>query len=274
MEFITAKEATAILHVSVETLRRWADDGQIQTQRTKGGHRRYSKADVLALAGAAPKAPAASKVLAPVIPAPAPAAAAPIQTPQPTASRSRWSVHPALIGMLLGIVFFNVISYTKHYLHEKAIEKYQINAEPRVAIKTAFMAMKAWTVDNYDKDFLPLGDNTPPETVATQTDETFPRTVLSEISSMEPQLYLARNTTGNRSGVVAIKSEGPRSLAYCAKGSRDQRFYCLQSVNDDYFYASGSNETLTRKALREGKAISNQSGTAILSWPKLKDPRD
>lgn len=49
MDFINAKEATALLHVSAETLRRWADEGKIETIRTDGGHRRYLKSDVLQL---------------------------------------------------------------------------------------------------------------------------------------------------------------------------------------------------------------------------------
>lgn len=38
---VPIKEASAILGVSVDTLRRWEKEGKITSQRTDGGHRRY-----------------------------------------------------------------------------------------------------------------------------------------------------------------------------------------------------------------------------------------
>ncbi|WP_066636731.1 IS607 family transposase [Desulfolucanica intricata] len=38
----TIREAAKLLGVSVSTLRRWESEGKIRTQRTKGGHRRYT----------------------------------------------------------------------------------------------------------------------------------------------------------------------------------------------------------------------------------------
>ncbi len=50
-DLIVTSEAAGILHVSDNTLRRWADDGLIQTVRIcPRGDRRYSKVSVLALA--------------------------------------------------------------------------------------------------------------------------------------------------------------------------------------------------------------------------------
>lgn len=47
---ITPREAASILHVSCDTLRRWAEDGRITPLRTLGGHRRYDPFEVRALA--------------------------------------------------------------------------------------------------------------------------------------------------------------------------------------------------------------------------------
>lgn len=44
---MTLGEAAATLHVSANTVRRWADMGRLQAMRTDGGHRRFRRADVL-----------------------------------------------------------------------------------------------------------------------------------------------------------------------------------------------------------------------------------
>lgn len=42
MTFISINKASQILGVHQNTLRKWADDGQIETIRSKGGHRRFN----------------------------------------------------------------------------------------------------------------------------------------------------------------------------------------------------------------------------------------
>jgi excisionase family DNA binding protein len=51
MIYITAQAAARILHVHVETLRRWHQQGKITAIRTEGGHRRYDAREVMRLAG-------------------------------------------------------------------------------------------------------------------------------------------------------------------------------------------------------------------------------
>jgi excisionase family DNA binding protein len=46
LEWLTLREASAILGVHFTTLRSWADQGDIRVFRTPGGHRRFSKADL------------------------------------------------------------------------------------------------------------------------------------------------------------------------------------------------------------------------------------
>lgn len=50
-------EAAALLGVSVDTVRRWADDGRLATRRTEGGHRLVDAADLARLATALAEAP-------------------------------------------------------------------------------------------------------------------------------------------------------------------------------------------------------------------------
>ena len=50
--WLSPQEACKRLRVHAATLRHWADGGRIRTFRTPGGHRRFSEADVSALAGA------------------------------------------------------------------------------------------------------------------------------------------------------------------------------------------------------------------------------
>ena len=50
-------EAAALLGVSVDTVRRWADDGRLVTRRTDGGHRLVDAADLARLAAALADAP-------------------------------------------------------------------------------------------------------------------------------------------------------------------------------------------------------------------------
>jgi excisionase family DNA binding protein len=46
MEYVTPREAARILAVSVSTLRRWENEGQIKSIKTPAGHRRYSIAQL------------------------------------------------------------------------------------------------------------------------------------------------------------------------------------------------------------------------------------
>ena len=50
-------EAAALLGVSVDTVRRWADDGRLTTHRTEGGHRLVDAADLARLATEMAEAP-------------------------------------------------------------------------------------------------------------------------------------------------------------------------------------------------------------------------
>jgi len=47
MPKISINEAAHLLGVSADTLRRWEEEGKIQSERTKGGHRRYDVAKLL-----------------------------------------------------------------------------------------------------------------------------------------------------------------------------------------------------------------------------------
>ncbi len=48
-EWLTLKEASAMLGVHPATLRTWADDGHIRIFRTPGGHRRFLRSDIEAM---------------------------------------------------------------------------------------------------------------------------------------------------------------------------------------------------------------------------------
>lgn len=52
--WISLRHACALVGVNQSTVRRWADDGQIRSFRTPGGHRRLAEADLLALTGGRP----------------------------------------------------------------------------------------------------------------------------------------------------------------------------------------------------------------------------
>lgn len=41
MQYVSPKQASEIFNVSEQTLRRWEEEGQIEAQKTHGGHRRY-----------------------------------------------------------------------------------------------------------------------------------------------------------------------------------------------------------------------------------------
>lgn len=45
-EWLRMAEACALLYVTSDTLRRWADRGHIRTIRTPGNQRRFSREDV------------------------------------------------------------------------------------------------------------------------------------------------------------------------------------------------------------------------------------
>jgi len=51
MKLLNLKEVAEILSVNKQTLRLWDSKGTLKALRTKGGHRRYREADVLALIG-------------------------------------------------------------------------------------------------------------------------------------------------------------------------------------------------------------------------------
>ena len=50
-EVLRLSEAAALLGVHPDTLRRWADAGQVPCTRTPGGERRFTRADVEAVYG-------------------------------------------------------------------------------------------------------------------------------------------------------------------------------------------------------------------------------
>ena len=43
---LTTKEVAKVLHVSEATVKRWADDGLLQSEKTVGGHRRFSTTEI------------------------------------------------------------------------------------------------------------------------------------------------------------------------------------------------------------------------------------
>jgi len=47
---VTIGEAARIFGVDPQTLRRWESAGKIRSQRTLGGHRRYNRTDIEAVA--------------------------------------------------------------------------------------------------------------------------------------------------------------------------------------------------------------------------------
>lgn len=57
-KWLTTTEAAEQLGVHPSTLRRWADEGQIPTMITPGGHRRFSRADVESFGNPGPRSEA------------------------------------------------------------------------------------------------------------------------------------------------------------------------------------------------------------------------
>ncbi len=62
-QWVSLRDACQLLQVSQVTLRQWADAGRLRVYRTPGGHRRFSRDDLLALTrqSASPPAKAASE---------------------------------------------------------------------------------------------------------------------------------------------------------------------------------------------------------------------
>lgn len=52
-ELLSIGQAAQLLGVHSDTVRRWTDTGRIKAIRTLGGHRRYLRADVMAIREAA-----------------------------------------------------------------------------------------------------------------------------------------------------------------------------------------------------------------------------
>ncbi len=50
VSYLTPSQAARILHVSPKTVDRWADQGRIPCVVTLGGHRRFRREDILAVA--------------------------------------------------------------------------------------------------------------------------------------------------------------------------------------------------------------------------------
>ncbi len=49
-DYVKSSEAARILHVSIQTLARWAREGKLPYVITMGGHRRFSRAEMEELA--------------------------------------------------------------------------------------------------------------------------------------------------------------------------------------------------------------------------------
>lgn len=67
-EWLSPREACRLLQVSEVALRQWADAGHLRVYRTPGGHRRFLRADLLALT----RPPAAATTPPPTAPIPTP----------------------------------------------------------------------------------------------------------------------------------------------------------------------------------------------------------
>lgn len=50
-ELMTPAEVAALFRVDPKTVARWSDSGKIPSIRTLGGHRRFRRADVMAIFG-------------------------------------------------------------------------------------------------------------------------------------------------------------------------------------------------------------------------------
>lgn len=50
-DYLRASEAAALLHVSPQTVSRWADEGKIRYAVTMGGHRRFPRSEIDRLRG-------------------------------------------------------------------------------------------------------------------------------------------------------------------------------------------------------------------------------
>lgn len=59
-DYLATGEAAHLLGVSVRTVWRYTADGRLTPHKTPGGHRRYSRAEVLALRSGVAPLPAAS----------------------------------------------------------------------------------------------------------------------------------------------------------------------------------------------------------------------
>jgi len=92
-DWLSLAAAARLLHSAPSNVRRWADQGRLEVRRTVGGHRRFGRASVLALAGSAP---------APVSPPDAPGWQAHFQQPA-EAARLR-GLGQRLLGLLLQYV--------------------------------------------------------------------------------------------------------------------------------------------------------------------------
>ena len=55
--WVSLGRACRMLGVNESTLRRWADDGQVRSYRTPGGHRRFSEGDLIALMNGSQRRP-------------------------------------------------------------------------------------------------------------------------------------------------------------------------------------------------------------------------
>src|ERR1700754_2694958 len=70
-ELLTLKQACVALGLSASSIRRWADEGRLRTERTAGGHRRFLHADVRRVQRERPAAsPALRAIELPARPAP------------------------------------------------------------------------------------------------------------------------------------------------------------------------------------------------------------
>jgi excisionase family DNA binding protein len=81
-EWITLAEAATLLATPLSTVRRWGDRGILQMRRTPGGHRRFSRASVVAAHERGPG------ITPPVLPAPMP-----WNLDQAMLARQNWHAH-------------------------------------------------------------------------------------------------------------------------------------------------------------------------------------
>lgn len=270
--FLSSKQAAQMLHVSPETLRRWSNQGKIDSVKTEGGHRRYARKDVLAFQASSILTSNTGK-----------------NSHQPvdeSSSRQKKIIFVPFFMLLVGgslfiAAFLAIISLTMP-VTEEVSERYNRQLDIRNAYKSVVQIYAA--TGSFDK---PLGtddvftvssklgslgkasesnpDYVDSFSLMQRSADQYENSILGELRYINQLSLFVRNDDENIG--IQVSKINSKTLMLCVRASAKKDYYCIKVAKGIPTFSYGTSKQLAFQAAMQNKTINTGQGFGKNSWP-------